>query len=75
MSKTKAWFIPVRWSYLPNSWQGWLSYIPFTAFLVITFIAVDRNSHSVSDTLFGIFPYWVGAAVIMQWFASNKSKK
>lgn len=68
-----AWFVPLDWSYLPASWQGWLTYIPFVAFLVMTFLAVDRNSHSVSDTLLGIFPFWVSAAVVMHWLASHKS--
>lgn len=75
MSKAKAWFRPVRWSYLPNSWQGWLLYIPYLAYLVITFWAVDHNSHSASDTLIGIIPYWVAGAVVMQWIASHMSKK
>ncbi len=74
MSKQKAWFKPVRWSYLPNSIEGWLLYIPFIIFLVTVFVAVDRNSHSVSDTFYGIFPYWVSATVVMHWIASHKSK-
>jgi hypothetical protein len=71
--KKGAWFIPVRWSYLPCSWQGWLTYVPFVYYLLATFSAVDRHSHSVSDTLFGIIPFWVAGAVIMQWLASHKS--
>ena len=66
-NKSKPWFIKVRGSYLPISWQGWLTYIPYVYFLIITFMAVDRRSHSVSDTLIGIVPYWVSAAVIMTW--------
>lgn len=68
-----AWFVPVRWSYLPASWQGWLLYIPFVYFLTITFLALNRNSHSVSDMLINIIPYWVSAAVVMHWIASHKS--
>lgn len=71
--KSAAWFVKVRGSYLPNSWQGWVSYIPYVYFLVVAFQAVDRHSHSISDTVIGIVPYWVSAAVIMQWFASRKS--
>lgn len=72
-SRKGAWFVPVRWSYIPVSWQGWLLYVPFIYFLTITFIAVDRSSHSVSDTLIGIVPFWVSAAVVMHWIASHKS--
>ena len=71
--KKRAWFIKVRGSYLPNSWQGWLTYIPYVYFLVITFMAVNRHSHSVSDVAIGIVPYWVSAVVVMQWLASRKS--
>ena len=70
----RYWFKKVRGSYLPCSWQGRLLYLPYLYWLVITFLAVDRNSHSVSDTLIGIVPYWVSGAVIMHWLASRKSK-
>lgn len=72
-SKKGAWFVKIRGSYLPRSWQGWLSYVPYVYFLVITFLAVDRQSHSVSDTFVGIIPYWVSAAVVMTWIAAKKS--
>ncbi len=74
MSKqNNKWFTKVRGSYLPKSWQGWLLYVPFVVYLVTVFIAVDRNSHSASDTLYGIFPQWVAAGVVMTWIASKKS--
>lgn len=73
--KKQIWFKEIRWSYLPCSWQGWLLYIPFIAWLIMTFVAVDRGSHSVSDTLIGIVPFWVSAAVILHWIASHTSKK
>ena len=28
-----AWFVKLRGSYLPCSWQGWLLYIPYILFL------------------------------------------
>ncbi len=68
-----AWFKPVRGSYLPIKWQGWVSYVPMILFLVGASLAVDRNSHSVSDTLYGVFPYFVCTAVVMHWVASHKS--
>lgn len=73
MAKSDKWFKKVRGSYLPNSWQGWLTYVPFIYFLIITFMAVDRSSHSVSDTVINLFPYWVSGAVVMTWIASKKS--
>lgn len=68
-----AWFIPVRGSYLPCSWQGALTYIPFLYYLAITFMAVNRNTHSVSDFVIILFPYWVSGAVVMHWIAKQKS--
>lgn len=69
----KKWFKKLRGSYIPISWQGWLTYIPYVSFLVITFIAVNRSESSVSDVIFGIFPYWICAAIVMQWLAGCKS--
>lgn len=68
-----AWFVPLHWSYLPVSWQGWLTYIPYVIYLLITFIAIDSHSHSVSDTVIGLIPYWVSGTVVMHWIASHKS--
>jgi hypothetical protein len=42
-------------------------------FCIQVFIAVDRYSHSASDTLYGIFPYFVPALGILGWVASKTS--
>ena len=68
-----AWFYPVRGSYLPCSWQGWLTYVPFTLFLLAVLIAAFRTQDSVSDALYMIFPEWIAAAVVMTWIARLKS--
>ncbi len=41
------------------------------AFSVNVFIAIDPHSHSVSDTLYGIFPYLVPAWILVYWVASK----
>ena len=56
-----------------NSWQGWLTYIPFTGFLVSVMVAAMRTQHSVSDMFYMIFPQWVAGAVVMTWIAQKKS--
>jgi hypothetical protein len=38
------------------------------------FLAVDTRSHSVSDTLYGIFPYIVGVAFLVDWLAERTSR-
>lgn len=72
MSKSK-WFIKIRWSYLPNSGAGWLTYIPYLAYLIIVPILVYRDSSSWTLTVFITLPNWVAASVVMSWLASHES--
>lgn len=68
-----AWFVPVRGSYLPVSWQGWLTYAPFVAYLAFTIVvAVDYTGSYVKAVLW-IVPNWVAAAVVMTWVAKQTS--
>ena len=71
--KSSKWFIKVRGSYLPNSWQAWLLYVPFVGFLLTVLIAAARTEHSVSDMFYMVFPQWVAAAVVLTWIASQRS--
>lgn len=71
--KKGAWFIPLRGSYLPYSWQGWLTYIPFTAFLVYSLVVGFAYTDSNLLAIMYIFPNWVAAAVLMTWIAKQKS--
>ena len=66
-----TWFKEWGWIYRPVSWPGVVITLLFLAFCVNVFIAVDRNSHSVSDTLYGIFPFWVPAFLVWVWVASK----
>jgi hypothetical protein len=34
-------------------------------------LAIDRHSHSVSDTLYGIFPFWAPALLVLAWVADR----
>jgi hypothetical protein len=69
-----VWFKTWGWIFRPISWQGALSILVTLAFCIKVFIAVDRNAHSVSDTLYGIFPYIVPACMLLYWVASKTSK-
>jgi hypothetical protein len=40
-------------------------------FCVQVFLAVDRHSHSASDTLYGVFPYVVPCVMLLNWVASK----
>lgn len=67
-----AWFVPVRGSYLPASWQAWLLYIPYTAYIVATLAHVAGTATSWASYL-ALVPYWVAGLVIMTWIAKQKS--
>jgi hypothetical protein len=71
--KSETWFKPLGWIYRPASWQGILLVILALAFCVNVFIAIDRHSHSASDTLYGVFPYFACCFLLLNWIASNTS--
>ena len=71
----QTWFRSWGWIYRPISWHGWILTVLAAIFCVQVFLAVDRHSHSVSDTLYGIFPYFVAALGILGWIASRTSEK
>lgn len=71
-SKKPKWFIAVRGSYLPNSWQAWLLYLPFTAYLVFALV-VGWQADTASKAVLFIVPNWIAAAVAMTWIAKRTS--
>ncbi len=73
--KSKTWFKSFGWFYRPISWQGWAAFALTLAFCFQVFRAIDRHSHSASDTLYGIFPYFVCAAVLLNWIASKTASQ
>ncbi len=60
--------------YRPIAVQGWIVVALAFLFCVNVFIAVDRHSHSVSDTLYGIFPYVVPTFGVVGWIASRTTE-
>ena len=69
----QRWFTPVGWFYRPVSWQGFVVVAVTLAFCIQAFVAVDRHSHSASDTLYGMFPFIVPAFLLLNWIASRSS--
>lgn len=69
------WFKKTGLIYLPISIIGSLFYLATIIFCVTVFLAIDHNAHSVSDTLYGIFPYFVSAFTLLFWIAANTSKE
>jgi hypothetical protein len=66
-----AWFKRFGWFYLPVSVPGALIALAALAFCVQVFLAVDRHSHSASDTLYGVFPYFVCCFLVVDWIAAR----
>ena len=71
----RRWFARWGWTYRPASWPGVALTLAAAAFCVNVFAAVDRHSHSVSDTLYGIFPYVVPCLILLHWAASRTSDR
>ncbi len=71
--KKGAWFKKIRGSYLPVSTNGWLTYIPFVAYLVFAYIAGIKDTSNASKAVLFIVPNWVAAAVVLTFIASRKS--
>ena len=55
---TTPWFLPFGWFARPVSLPGWLATLLALAFCANVFWAIDRHSHSVTDTLYGVFPFF-----------------
>ena len=71
----RNWFREWGWLYYPNAWQGVVLVALVLAFCIQVFVAVDAHSHSVSDTLYGIFPYVVPGFIVLYWVASKTSQR
>lgn len=65
------WFKPLGWTYRPVSGPGWFLLLLTLGFCLQVLVAIDRHSHSASDTLYGVFPYFVCAAGLLNWIASK----
>jgi hypothetical protein len=71
----RRWFKPWGWIYHPSSLEGALVTVLAVLFCVNVFVAIDRHSHSVSDTMYGIFPFWVPTLMLLNWVASKTSAR
>lgn len=67
------WFVRWGWFYRPVSLAGVVVLLLAVAFCIQVFLAIDTRSHSVSDTMYGIFPYFVGVAFLVDWLAGRTS--
>ncbi len=70
---SRTWFKPWGWVYRPVAAPGFLAVVVALVFCAQVFFAVDRRSHSVSDTFYGIFPFVVPCLLLLNWLASKTS--
>ncbi len=65
------WFKPVGPVFYPASIAGWILTLIAVAFCGHVFLFVDHRSHSVTDTLYGIFPCWGPTLLALAWIADR----
>lgn len=65
------WFRPLGPFFIPVSIAGGVITLAAVAFCVQVFWAIDRHSHSVSDTLYGIYPFWLPTLLALAWIADR----
>jgi len=74
MSKTnKAWYKPLRHSYIPINVYGALTYIPYLAYLIYSIYAPVYYLDNIGLALLIAIPNWFCITVLMTWFAKYKS--
>ena len=70
----QKWFKQFGWLYLPVSLPGALIALSALAFCAQVFVAVDRHSHSASDTFYGVFPFFVCTFLLFDWVAQKSNR-
>jgi hypothetical protein len=70
----QAWFRRFGWFYLPISAPGAIVSLAAVGFCVNVFLAIDRHSHSVSDTVYGVFPFFACAFLLVDWIARSTNR-
>ena len=68
-----SWFKPLGWFYVQASTTGFVLSFSAAMFCLMVFIAVDRKSHSASDTLYGIFPFFACTFLLLDWIGRRTS--
>jgi hypothetical protein len=66
-----VWFKRIGWVHVPVSVMGALVTLALLGLCAQAFVAVDRHSHSVSDTLYNVFPFFTCAFLLWDWVAGK----
>jgi hypothetical protein len=70
----KAWFTPVRGSYLPKNGIGLLLYGLYCLYLALLVTGWFVDGHRIWYLLVDVIPLTVAAALLMQFVAARHSK-
>lgn len=68
-----AWFYPLRGSYLPCSWQGWLVEVAVVVAFLVGLLAFNNQELSIQVMFVVMATYSVALAVVATWIAKQKS--
>lgn len=53
---------------------GWLITLAALAFMIQVGVAINARAHSVTDLLYGIFPFWGVTFLLWDWIARALSR-
>ena len=67
------WFKRIGWFHVPVSAPGFVLTVLAVLFCAHIFLFVDSRSNSVTDTLYGIFPFVVPTFLVLDWIARRTS--
>jgi hypothetical protein len=70
-----TWFRRHGWFLVPASITGALIWLVAILFCLSVFQAIDRHSHSVSDTLYGVFPFFACTFLLLDWVGRRSSEQ
>jgi hypothetical protein len=71
----RIWFKRWGWFHRPVSVAGGLCSLVALAFCVNVFLAIDRHAHSVSDALYGVYPFFVTTFLLWSWIAERTGRE
>lgn len=72
--KKGAWFVKLRGSYLPCSWEGLTIYFVYLAYLIALPVVWYNQGHDLWRLLTNVLPLAAGAAILTQYVASKNAK-
>jgi hypothetical protein len=75
MEISVSWYRQTGVVFRPVSIASYIATLVALAFCLQIFGFVDSRSHSISDSLYGIFPYWAPTFLLWVWIAGRTSGK